>query len=367
MASKGRSDVKVGIFMVITIGAFIGIILTMGSQSQIFDDTYTLNTRFENIAGLIAGSEVRLSGINIGMVETVRFSTEEGDTSVYIVMQINDKGMRRTMKDSKATIQTLGLLGKKYIEILPGSPASGPVADGDFIKAVEPISMTEALDKAGAIMDDIGKTASYLESLIGSLSGAEGKSTDLAAAVTHLKNIVGEVEDGNGVLHTLIYDKSKSKIIADLVATAGSLRQVMEEVKTGDGTMHEMIYGDKGKELVANLAAASASIEQIVGEVKSGKGFLHSIIYEEDKTDLIVELKRTAENLRIVSEKISRGEGTIGALLVDPTIYEDIKKITGDVERSSILKAYIRYTIRKNEAEETPTDTQDSEWGQRDG
>lgn len=368
MAAKKGSEIRVGIFMVISLAMLIVVIITMSGQSQIFKKTYALYTIFDNVAGMIAGAEVRLSGITVGVVDDIQFSQDEGDTKVYISMQVDDIGMERIMKDSQAMIQTLGLLGKKYVEVLPGTLEAGHVVDGDYILSVEPISMTEALDKGGKILDDIGKTATYLEQFIGSLSSVEGKQTDISQAIGHLKNVIREVEQGNGVLHALIYDKSKSRIVADLVATAQNLKEVSEEIKTGDGTIHELVYGMQGKELVANLASASKSVDQIVSEIQQGKGFLHSIIYEEDKTDLIVELKRTAENLRLVTEKMQRGEGTIGALLVDPSIYEDIKKITGEVERSSILKAYIRYTIRKNEAAD-PAGSEDKrdDWGDREG
>lgn len=366
MAAKRGSEIKVGIFLVVSLAIFVLVIITMTSRTQMFKKTFTLHSSFKNIAGLTAGAEVRLSGIDIGLVDDISFSTQEGDTTVFVQLSVSEMGMERIMKDSQATIQTLGLLGKKYVEILPGLIEAGMVEDGDLIESVEPISMTEALDKGGKILDDIGTTASYLEDFIGSLRGVEGKQTDLAKAITHMKNVLAEVQHGGGALHALIYDKDKARIVADLVATAANIKSVTDEIKTGQGTMHELIYGDYGKELVANLASASRSIDQIVAEVKTGKGFLHSIIYEEDKTDLINELKRTAENLRAVSEKIQRGEGTLGALLVDPSIYEDIKKITGDVERSTIIKAYIRYTIRKNESDAEETGPSD-EWGEREG
>ncbi|MCP4647255.1 MAG: hypothetical protein GY852_05875, partial [bacterium] len=73
--------------------------------------------------------------------------------------------------------------------------------------------MTEALDKGGEILDNIGETAAYLRDFIGSLQGVEGKGSDMAKAITHLKNILGEVQHGSGVLHALVYDKDKAKIV----------------------------------------------------------------------------------------------------------------------------------------------------------
>jgi len=369
MAKKRSTEIKVGIFMMVTLGAMILLIATLTSKTQLFKTTYTLHTSFSNIAGMIPGSEVRLSGINIGMVKEIRFSDVEGETIVFISLKIDGIGMRRIMKNSKAMIQTSGLLGKKYVEIMPGTLEAGRVEDGDFIESEEPISLTEAMDKGGKILDNIADTATYLKDFIGSLRGVEGKGTDMSRAITHARNLLGEIQNGRGVLHTLIYDKEKATIIKDLAMAAKSINEITEEIKTGQGTAHDVIYGANGKELVANLAESSKAIASIVGEVKQGNGFLHSMIYEEDKSDLINELKLAAVNLREITEKIQRGEGTIGALLLDPTIYEDIRKITGEVERSTILKAYIRYTIRKNESGDTDKldSPDDTDWGDREG
>ena len=369
MPKKRGTEIKVGIFMMVTLAVLILLIVTLTSKTQLFKETYTIHTSFSNIAGMIPGSEVRLSGINIGMVNEVRFSDVEGETKVFVSLKIDDVGMQRVMKDSRVMIQTSGLLGKKFVEIVSGSLESGRVENGDFIESVEPISLTEALDKGGEILDNIADTATYLKDFIGSLRGVEGKGTDMSRAITHARNILGEIQTGRGVLHTLIYDKEKSRIIKDLTVAANNIMEITEEIKTGQGTAHDLIYGPNGKELVANLAASSKAIASIVNEVKEGNGFLHSIIYEEDKSDLINELKLAAINLREITEKIQRGEGTIGALLIDPTIYEDIRKITGDVERSTILKAYIRYTIRKNESrsKEKTDSPEDTGWGEREG
>ena len=43
------------------------------------------------------------------------------------------------------------------------------------------------------------------------------------------------------------------------------------------------------------------------------------------------------------------GRGTIGGLLVDPSIYEDVKTLVGNVERNQVLRALVRYSIKQND------------------
>ena len=46
---------------------------------------------------------------------------------------------------------------------------------------------------------------------------------------------------------------------------------------------------------------------------------------------------------------IRAGRGTLGALLVDPSLYEDIKTLVGNVQRNEVLRALVRYSIHQDE------------------
>jgi len=337
--------------MLVALIVFTSLVVTLGSKSAIFRKTSLIHTKFKNIAGLIEGSDVRLSGVEIGRVSDISFSTVPGDSTVFVDMALWSIGMERLRQGSKATIQTMGLLGKKYVEIVPGS-GKNPIKDGDSIDGIDPASLTEALEKGGQIMVSIQKVAGSLEDIFASIKGEPGAETDLSRAITHIKNILAEVQSGGGALHSLIYDKEKTQILADLKDTAANVRQIVVDARTGHGAIHELVYGTKATQFIEYLTRTSENIDSITAEVKNGKGVLHSLIYEEDYSNLVVELRRAAQNIREITEKIERGEGTLGSLLVDPTIYEDVKKITGDVERSNLLKLYIRHQIKEKEKEQ---------------
>jgi phospholipid/cholesterol/gamma-HCH transport system substrate-binding protein len=51
--------------------------------------------------------------------------------------------------------------------------------------------------------------------------------------------------------------------------------------------------------------------------------------------------------LRRLGDDVEQGKGTVGALLKDPSVYEDLKTILGNIERNRLLKSLIRYTIKK--------------------
>jgi len=47
---------------------------------------------------------------------------------------------------------------------------------------------------------------------------------------------------------------------------------------------------------------------------------------------------------------LEKGRGTVGGLMVDPSVYEDLKVLLGNVERNKALRALVRYSIRRDES-----------------
>ena len=58
-------------------------------------------------------------------------------------------------------------------------------------------------------------------------------------------------------------------------------------------------------------------------------------------------------DLRAIVADMPRGKGTVGALLVDPSIYDDVKTMVGNVSRNDVLRALVRYSIRQDEKKPT--------------
>ncbi|NLH47446.1 MAG: MCE family protein [Myxococcales bacterium] len=343
------SEIKVGLFALVVLVAFLASIVVLTSKTSLFRESIDLRTSFKDIAGLIEGSEVRLSGVTVGFVNQIQFSPEKGDPTVFVSFNLDDRGIDRVMKDSKVTISSLGLLGKKYLEIMPGTLAAGRVENDDFLEGINPASMAEALDKAGVVLDNIRDTTFDLKKLFASIAGEEGAETDLSRSITSVRNIMAEVEGGRGVLHDLIYEPTKAEILTNIAATTRRINTVVARIEEGPGNIHEIVYGQQVKALMDNLSTTSEALRQVMVDLKEEKGLIHGLIYDPEKYQMLEDLKMSAANLARITERMDQGEGTIGGLLIDPTIYEDLKKLTGEVERNRVLKTYIRYVVRKRE------------------
>jgi len=115
------------VVIIIAIIFFIYSYSMMGNKNS--SRTYQITAVFNEVSGLMSGSDVRLSGIKVGSVTT---QTLDGDSYEAVVsMQINNDIKIPT--DSSAKISAEGLLGGNYISIEPGG-SDEILMDGDVIE-----------------------------------------------------------------------------------------------------------------------------------------------------------------------------------------------------------------------------------------
>lgn len=115
------------VVILIAIIFFIYSYSMMGNKNS--SKAYEITAVFNEVSGLMSGSDVRLSGIKIGSVTSQTLNADTFDAVVS--MQINNDIKIPT--DSSAKISAEGLLGGNYISIEPGG-SDEILSDGDVIE-----------------------------------------------------------------------------------------------------------------------------------------------------------------------------------------------------------------------------------------
>ena len=86
-------------------------------DSKLFkNDSFRLIARFDNVEGIVTGSKVKLSGVNIGTVQNISLEPD----NFYALITMEFDGEYSFPDDTEASVQMEGLLGGSYISILPG-------------------------------------------------------------------------------------------------------------------------------------------------------------------------------------------------------------------------------------------------------
>ncbi|SFK46533.1 phospholipid/cholesterol/gamma-HCH transport system substrate-binding protein [Nitrosomonas aestuarii] len=131
---RATLDLWVGLFVVIGIGALMILSLKVGNLSTYgVSDSYVIKGNFDNIGGLKTRAPVKSSGVVIGRVTDIQFSTQSYDA----IVTMNIDSRYQFPKDTFASILTAGLLGEQYI----GLDAGG---DEMMLKAGDTIMKTNS-------------------------------------------------------------------------------------------------------------------------------------------------------------------------------------------------------------------------------
>src|SRR5262249_39201308 len=128
-------------------------------------------------------------------------------------------------------------------------------------------------------------------------------------------------------------------------------RSVVQRVKQGPGFAHEVLYGDGPQKQIAQFGEAAGEVTATLKGVRESDSLAHDVLYggKGDTADMISNVTAMTGDLRTIVANVKQGKGTIGALLVDPSIYEDLKSVLGNVERNDVLRALVRYSIKQDE------------------
>ena len=109
-------DAFLGLLVLLVSGTFIFYIYVTVDTKLFKNDKFQLHARFDNVDGIVAGSKVKLSGVNIGSVRSITLDPE----NFYAFITIDFDKEYNFPDDTEASVQLEGLLGGSYISILPG-------------------------------------------------------------------------------------------------------------------------------------------------------------------------------------------------------------------------------------------------------
>lgn len=151
---KTKLELKVGVFVFVGLVILAVFILSIGGFKT-WSSGYEVNVTFNFVNGVKLGSPVRFAGLDTGQVKKIGFVfiPEEQVTKVKVLCWVK-KGVQIPV-DSAVLVNTLGLLGEKYVEIIPGKDYSHILAPDQTIAGIDPIPMHEVVHLAKSIADNI--------------------------------------------------------------------------------------------------------------------------------------------------------------------------------------------------------------------
>jgi phospholipid/cholesterol/gamma-HCH transport system substrate-binding protein len=113
---RTSQELAVGVFVFIGMLAVGYLTIKLGKMEVLQGDYYQVSARFQNVAGLKAGSSVQIAGVPIGRVAAVTVNPE--NFAAVVTMKIEKRVVLND--DTIASVKTEGLIGDKFIKLSPG-------------------------------------------------------------------------------------------------------------------------------------------------------------------------------------------------------------------------------------------------------
>ena len=379
------TKVRVGVFVLVGLAVFLGVIYMLGARARLFEARYTLYGEFTEVGGLQEGATVRLAGVQIGRVSKVELPPQPGG-KVRVEMKIAKQFADRIRKDSEARIQTQGLLGDRIVEITVGSAQTAAVQPGETLKSRDPVDISNVIGEGAGVVRSVAALADSFNKIAEEFQATRvmqdlGDTVKTARkAADQVSRIADRVEKGPGLAHTLLYEEpialrrvndlitSTQTLVARiergegaagvltseqstqaakrLVAAMERFGNLADRPATDEGLLTALLFDPKYKSVLEDLQQVAHNFRDVSDRIAGGKGTIGGLVKDEPADASIAsasrDLQATLANLRAITEKINEGEGTLGALIADPTLYERLSSILDGASRSFLLRSFIR-------------------------
>ena len=184
-------ELRIGLFTGGTLLILATFIFIVGDMSVLFKKKgFEIYAGFETAAGLDKRAVVKMAGVRIGYVKDITLDRRQARVALAI-----DSGIE-IPRDSRATFGSLGLLGEKYVEILPGKGAEMCRA-GDVLPGQKSLGFDQVGDLLGSLGDDLKSASAAVKDTLGPETRANLNRTleNLASVSSELKDVLGRNRD----------------------------------------------------------------------------------------------------------------------------------------------------------------------------
>lgn len=309
--SDRKTEALVGLFIIIGLVVLGALIVQFGRFGERLRNHYPLTVRFEDAAGVIKGSEIRMGGARIGKVAETPSLTE--NLKVQVELSIHES--IRIPEGSSFQIASATLLGDKLIVVTPPADPDGRFLEpGSTLAGGGPSGLDAIQDNAVAVSRDVRRLLGDAERTIHSVDGA---IDDIRIATGALTETMRRINT------SLLSDENLANVratLAHLEQASGSLDPAVGDARTAIASIEKAAASagatfDNANARIADLAPA---IEEIPRAIDS--------------------LSEAADQAAATLDRIEQGQGLLGTLAYDEEVSDDARTFIRNLKEQGILR-----------------------------
>lgn len=278
-----RTELKVGIFIILGLIILAMLIISFGFKSSELSKTYPLTVQFNYTSGVVVGAPVRYAGVDSGIVKGIEL--DQIHNHVLLNLLIHEQVKIR--QDCRVIINSLGIIGEKYVEFIPQSITAEYIKPGEILIGEDPMAL-------GDMMEQGLKFVENLETKV-NLIFSDQLIEDIHSILNQIKQLSGP--------------ETKKKIDQILI------------------NIEQLVDPKLKDELIQ-------TIDQVKGLLSEGHLWVENLnqLTEAELKDLVQVAKsffqrfdKVTQQLSVTMQSIEKQEGTIGKLIYDESLHENIE------------------------------------------
>jgi phospholipid/cholesterol/gamma-HCH transport system substrate-binding protein len=329
-------EFKVGLLILVSTAILVAFIFVLGNFS--LRSGFTVQVDFEYIGSLQAGAPVKVSGIKVGKIKDVEFVGGKLDPAINKRVQVRvtvwiEERVRDSIRaDAEYFINTSGVLGEQYLEIVPGKDwDKPPIADG-------------ALIHDDHLVHDPPRTDLVVARLYEVLEGVSNVLRDDRDAI---KNLLSNGASAVAEVNKLLVDNRTqlSELIDNGAQLAREAKTTLAKVNNGlgDGKPIANLVANADRTLVeaqTTMRTLTPSATNLMTDATRVTG----LITEQRLDRALVAVDKAAsaagqaggliDNVNGMVTDLRAGKGTAGALLSREELYSDLRELIRDLKRN---------------------------------
>ncbi len=301
MSSVARltTAAKVGLFALVTLIAAI-LIYRLTSKSGGSGSGYRVYALMGDASGVAQRSQVRVAGIPVGAVETVKLDHGRARVDLRVNPEVP------LYEDALIAKVSSSLLGEYYISLTPGTEGKRRLKEGDRIGVVvEAATPDQIMKNVDLISKDVKRVTEALALSVGTDQGRQNISETLKNLAQVTEALNQTVRENREAIHSIL-------INVDRITTRGGSQvdDILENVRSTTADIRSLVQASNG-----GAQADSGEVRQIVEKINRASESLES----------------TMKNLDEASGRLERGEGTLGRLSKDEKLIDEVQGVAETV------------------------------------
>ncbi len=291
------NEAKVGAFTLLGIILMAFIVVHLSGFSFGGDKDYKLQVLFSQVNGLKQGAVVRYAGVDVGKVTELRPT----DGGVTVTLKVKDE--IKVPRESVFTITGDGLMGEKFINIIPTEEDMGEyLKPGDVVTGTPERGMEAMANTANATMEEMQALVRSMNRIMGnrdvqdSLIQTATNLRDITSALSRMA--VSNESDLRVMVHNL------SRMSQSLMEAADSVNRMVDTF-SGDGETAENL-----RFAIANLSSTSQRIDNMASNLE---GVVADPGTAEDLRAVIHNARAVTQQADTMMTKVSSIHTEVGA------------------------------------------------------